>query len=116
MKKCNKWTTNFFFQFSSNEDEKLLQYAEGWQTELSGKFPKREYKTTVIDMNGKSVFITRYFRSLKPPDEMAITESQKQDVSNLFYFLREREVTSSSPMTRGSQIVSIESIFANQGL
>lgn len=60
----------YLFQFLTNECEKLLQYAETWQNELSGKFPKREYKTTVVDVNGKSVFVTRYFKALKPPEEL----------------------------------------------
>ena len=34
------------------------------------KFPKREFRATVMDINGKSVFITRYFRGIKPPEEL----------------------------------------------
>ena len=58
------------FQFDSNEDEKLLLECECWQTELEKKFPKREFKLQVIDINGQSVFITRYLKALKPPDEL----------------------------------------------
>ena len=58
------------FQFDSNEDAKLLQYGENWQTELEKKYDKREYKYSVVDINGKSVFITRYFKPLKPPEEL----------------------------------------------
>lgn len=47
-----------------------MQYAETWQTNLSNKFPSRDYKTSVIDVNGKAVFITRYFKALKPPEEL----------------------------------------------
>ncbi|XP_072045143.1 coiled-coil and C2 domain-containing protein 2A-like isoform X2 [Amphiura filiformis] len=54
-------------KFDSNEDEKLLSYAENYQTSLSVKFPKREVTTSVMDINGKSVFVTRYFRPIKPP-------------------------------------------------
>ncbi|XP_046545533.1 LOW QUALITY PROTEIN: coiled-coil and C2 domain-containing protein 2A-like [Haliotis rubra] len=57
-------------KFSTNEDEKLMQHAETWQEELNKKYPRRQYKTTVVDVNGKSVFITRYFKSLKPPDDI----------------------------------------------
>ncbi|XP_013408980.1 coiled-coil and C2 domain-containing protein 2A-like isoform X3 [Lingula anatina] len=57
-------------KFDSNEDPKLILAADAWIEALQKKFPKREYKTTVIDVNGKSVFITRYFKSLKPPDEI----------------------------------------------
>ncbi|VDI43750.1 coiled-coil and C2 domain-containing protein 2A [Mytilus galloprovincialis] len=57
-------------KFVTNESEKLLQFAETWQNELNGRFPKREFKSTVVDVNGKSVFVTRYFKSLKPPEEL----------------------------------------------
>lgn len=35
--------------------------------ELSAKFPDREYKATVADTNGRSVFIPRYIRALPLP-------------------------------------------------
>uniref|UniRef100_X1Z7B6 C2 domain-containing protein n=1 Tax=Capitella teleta TaxID=283909 RepID=X1Z7B6_CAPTE len=57
-------------KFDSNEDEKLLEVSEKWQSEIASRFPTRECKTTVVDINGKSVFITRYFKSLKPPEEL----------------------------------------------
>ncbi|KAL3869795.1 hypothetical protein ACJMK2_042432 [Sinanodonta woodiana] len=56
-------------KFSSAEHEKLLAHAENWQQNFETKFPQREILTTVIDVNGKSVFVTRYFKPLKPPDE-----------------------------------------------
>ncbi|CAH1773716.1 unnamed protein product [Owenia fusiformis] len=57
-------------KFDTNEDEKLIEYAESWQTALEKKFEKRVFTTSVIDVNGKTVFVTRYFKSLKPPDEI----------------------------------------------
>ncbi|KAL8612721.1 hypothetical protein ACOMHN_025372 [Nucella lapillus] len=60
-------------RFDTNEDEKLMQYAERWQGELQAMHPRRHYKTSVIDVNGKNVFLTRYFKALKPPTE--ITEA-----------------------------------------
>lgn len=67
----------FFVQFDSNEDEKLLISAETWQASIASKFPKREVKTTVVDINGKAVFITRYFKPLKPPDELLQDDNTK---------------------------------------
>ncbi|ESO88285.1 hypothetical protein LOTGIDRAFT_219375 [Lottia gigantea] len=57
-------------RFSTNEDEKLLLHAEKWQQELTNKHPKRLYKPSVIDVNGKSVFVTRYFKPLNIPDDI----------------------------------------------
>lgn len=55
--------------FSSSEDENLLQYCKNWQSELERKWPSRTFKTTVIDITGKLVFITRFFKALAPPAE-----------------------------------------------
>ena len=52
--------------------------AEKWQIELENKFPKREFKTTVVDINGKSVFLTRYFKALKPPEELVNDQESPQ--------------------------------------
>ena len=48
-----------------------MVYADEWQERISNLFtPKREVKTFVTDTNFKSVFITRYFKAIKPPDEL----------------------------------------------
>lgn len=67
---CSSNKPNFLFQFATTEDEKLLQYADNWEKTLNAKFSDREYKTTVIDVNGKTVFVTRYFKALEPPPDI----------------------------------------------
>ncbi|XP_015450398.2 coiled-coil and C2 domain-containing protein 2A isoform X2 [Pteropus alecto] len=57
-------------KFESQEDEKLLQATEKFQAECALKFPSRQCLTTVIDMSGKTVFITRYLKPLNPPQEL----------------------------------------------
>ena len=74
-------------QFDTNEDEKLMQYAERWQAELQAKHPKRHYKTSVIDVNGKNVFLTRYFKALKPPPEINEKAENLQTVSCLEFLM-----------------------------
>lgn len=61
---------SFFLKFDSQEDEKLLQATEKFQAECALKFPSRQCLTTVIDMSGKTVFITRYLKPLNPPQEL----------------------------------------------
>uniref|UniRef100_A0A670JNP2 Coiled-coil and C2 domain containing 2A n=1 Tax=Podarcis muralis TaxID=64176 RepID=A0A670JNP2_PODMU len=56
--------------FDTQEDEQLLQAAETYQADCALKFPGRQCLTTVIDINGKTVFITRYIKPLNPPDEL----------------------------------------------
>nr|DBA29304.1 TPA: hypothetical protein GDO54_009541 [Pyxicephalus adspersus] len=57
-------------KFDSREDEKLLQAAEKFQNEAALKFPTRQCLTTVIDINGSTVFITRYIKALQPPQQL----------------------------------------------
>ncbi|CAH2299842.1 coiled-coil and C2 domain-containing 2A isoform X1 [Pelobates cultripes] len=57
-------------KFDSREDEKLLQAAEKFQSEAATKFPKRQCLTTVTDIDGTMVFITRYIKALNPPSEL----------------------------------------------
>ena len=66
------------FQFDTNEDDKLMNAAENWVADLESKFNKREFKATVIDINGKAVFITRYFKSLRPPEELINNQEHPQ--------------------------------------
>ncbi|KAM6313440.1 coiled-coil and C2 domain-containing protein 2A [Aegotheles albertisi] len=61
---------NEMLKFDTEEDEKLLQAAEKYEAECTSKFPSRQCLTTVIDLNGKTVFITRYIKPLNPPQEL----------------------------------------------
>ncbi|XP_041790997.1 coiled-coil and C2 domain-containing protein 2A isoform X1 [Chelmon rostratus] len=57
-------------KFDSQEDEHLLQSSERFERDAARAYPDRPCITTVIDLNGKTVFITRYIRPLKPPQEL----------------------------------------------
>ncbi|XP_034566120.1 coiled-coil and C2 domain-containing protein 2A isoform X2 [Notolabrus celidotus] len=57
-------------KFDSQEDERLLQAAEKFEREVAQGYPDRPCITTIIDLNGKTVFITRYIRPLNPPQEL----------------------------------------------
>ncbi|XP_074490630.1 coiled-coil and C2 domain-containing protein 2A isoform X1 [Sebastes fasciatus] len=60
-------------KFDSQEDEHLLQASERFEREAAQGYPDRPCMTTVIDLNGKTVFITRYIRPLTPPEELLDT-------------------------------------------
>ncbi|KAK7919322.1 hypothetical protein WMY93_010606 [Mugilogobius chulae] len=49
------------------KEESLLQAAERFEREAARSHPDRPCLTTVIDLNGKTVFITRYIKPLNPP-------------------------------------------------
>ncbi|XP_073331790.1 coiled-coil and C2 domain-containing protein 2A [Pagrus major] len=57
-------------KFDSQEDEHLLQAAERFERDAARSYPDRPCITTVIDLNGKTVFITRYIKPLNPPQEL----------------------------------------------
>jgi len=57
-------------QFESMESEQLLQEADGWLGEVAKKFPKRNVLATVVNLEGVSIFVTRYIKALKPPEEI----------------------------------------------
>lgn len=53
--------------FESKEDEHLLQASKKFVKDAYMLYPERPCITTVIDLSGKEVFITRYIRPLNPP-------------------------------------------------
>lgn len=53
--------------FDSEEDESLLQASKEFEKKASALCPERPCITTVIDLNGSEVFITRYIQPLNPP-------------------------------------------------
>ncbi|KAL4635419.1 coiled-coil and C2 domain-containing protein 2A isoform X1 [Arapaima gigas] len=67
-----KWLTPPYplVQFDSGEEVRLLQVAEAFQRDAALRFPGRSCLTTVVGINGKAVFITRYIRALNPPQEL----------------------------------------------
>ncbi|XP_039507253.1 coiled-coil and C2 domain-containing protein 2A isoform X1 [Pimephales promelas] len=57
-------------KFESQEVERLLIASEVFEKEASRHFPDRPCLSTVIDINGKTVFVTRFIRPLNPPQEL----------------------------------------------
>ncbi|XP_058266424.1 coiled-coil and C2 domain-containing protein 2A isoform X2 [Hemibagrus wyckioides] len=57
-------------KFDTQEVERLLLACESFEKDAGKRFPDRPCLTTVVDMNGKTVFITRFIRPLSPPQEL----------------------------------------------
>jgi hypothetical protein len=59
----------FMFQvkLESNELAFMEEHLENWESQVTKQVPHRKVKTLVIDISGKSVCITRFFRPLAPP-------------------------------------------------
>ncbi|XP_077964881.1 coiled-coil and C2 domain-containing protein 2A isoform X4 [Gasterosteus aculeatus] len=71
-------------KFDSQEDERLLQASEKFERDAARDHPGRPCVTAVIDLNGKTVFVTRYIHPLHPPQQLldAFPDSF-QDTANL---------------------------------
>jgi len=52
------------------ESPQLLQEADRWLAELESKFPKRNFTATVVNLEGISIFVTRYIKALQPPADI----------------------------------------------
>ncbi|XP_077572874.1 coiled-coil and C2 domain-containing protein 2A [Stigmatopora nigra] len=64
-------------KFDSQEDERLLQAAERFERAAGEEFPGRPCATTAVDLNGKTVLVTRYIRPLNPPPEILCGKAQE---------------------------------------
>ena len=64
-----------------DEPEHVVQHCMDWSESLAQKFPQRKVNPMVADVTGKSVLLTRYFRSLKPPQELLNSESKSQVIA-----------------------------------
>ena len=68
-------------RFETRESESLQHRSKLWLAPLNAKFTDRNYKAMVSDLEGQKVFVTRYIRAQKPPNELiledAIPEHQK---------------------------------------
>jgi len=53
------------------ESEQLLQEADRWLAEVETRFPHRNYTATVVNLEGVSIFVTRYIKPLQPPKEIS---------------------------------------------
>ncbi|CAD5113655.1 DgyrCDS2816 [Dimorphilus gyrociliatus] len=70
-------------RLESNEEPKWTEASERWLQELESKYPKRSYKTLVIDINGKSTMITRFIKPLPPPPDVVPEGSSKMEAMRL---------------------------------
>ena len=70
IKKTKVLNKKTIFKNDSNEEKGLLDKAVNWSTRLNAKHPRRQFKCTVMDVSGKTVILTRYFRPIKPPDDL----------------------------------------------
>lgn len=56
----------------SEEEESLLWASKKFEKEASSLRPERPCITTVIDLTGREVFVTRYIRPLNPPKTLLV--------------------------------------------
>ena len=56
--------------FETNEEPRLIRAAAAWELLYNGKYGTRNVRSLVTDVNGKSVFITRYISPQNPPHDL----------------------------------------------
>ncbi len=54
-----------------DEPESVIQHCLSWTEDFSLRFPNRKIHPLVADVTGKSVLMTRFFKSIKPPKEFS---------------------------------------------
>ena len=60
----------FLMQFDTDMNQALLARSDLYLHAMRKQFPLRDIKTEVVNINGKLVFITSYFKKLEPPREL----------------------------------------------
>jgi hypothetical protein len=65
----------------------LLEKAAKWGEGIKKKHPTREVRPIVMNTEGKSVLVTRYFRAIKPPEEL-IENGETSFETAVNFFLR----------------------------
>ena len=88
---CVESMTSFVFflmQFDTDMNQALLARSDLYLHAMRKQFPLRDIKTEVVNINGKLVFITSYFKKLEPPRELCQGTDIEQMVRaklSLFY-------------------------------
>ncbi|XP_042898083.1 coiled-coil and C2 domain-containing protein 2A [Parasteatoda tepidariorum] len=67
---CLQLPEIFRDQFDSAEPEKVLLEVEKWRQSVIPRYPDRLIKLMSVDLSGKWMFVTRFLRSIAPPEEL----------------------------------------------
>lgn len=92
----------------TEEEEGLLQASKKFEKDASLLCPERPCMTTVIDLTGREVFITRYIRPLNPPKMLLVGLSRNTQYAMVARFvslipsLADRDLSSASCELWGS--------------
>ena len=65
----------------------MLDKAVKWGEGMKKKHPTRELRPIVMNTEGKSVLVTRYFRPIKPPEELIENGEASFETAVSFYHL-----------------------------
>ena len=70
-----------------DEPDAVVQHGLLWSDDLSLRFPTRKINPLVADVSGKSVLMTRFFRAIKPPQDLIETGDTKASSIALAWFV-----------------------------
>ncbi|GIY77848.1 coiled-coil and C2 domain-containing protein 2A [Caerostris extrusa] len=80
---CLQLPEIFRDQFESAEPEKVLNEVEKWRQSVIPRFPDRMIKLMSVDLSGKWIFVTRFLRSLAPPEELLVGNRESLETMEL---------------------------------
>ena len=66
----------------------MIEKAVKWGEVVKKKHPTREVRPIVMNTEGKSVLVTRYFRPIKPPEELIENGETSFETAVNFFHLR----------------------------
>ena len=69
-----------------DEDDEIVGLAENWNRALASAYPGRQTNPLVIDVNGRSVLMTRYLRALAPPNEVNQATEETSGKISIYYW------------------------------
>ncbi|XP_050733212.1 coiled-coil and C2 domain-containing protein 2A-like [Eriocheir sinensis] len=73
-------------QFESGEPEEIVAAGREWVDSISARYPRRKFRTHVLDLSGRLVCLTRYLRPLQPPQEL-VCEDPAATVRRVAWFV-----------------------------
>lgn len=69
-----------------DEPESVVQHCLQWTEDLALRFPNRKINPLVADVTGKSVLMTRFFRAIRPPQDL-LEQATESKASTIAWFV-----------------------------
>lgn len=89
-----------------DEPENVIQHCLAWSNDLTTKYPQRRVNPLVAEVTGKSVLATRFFKPLKPPNELLDNTDSKSSFQTVAWFVALIPYVPSNALFPGLQVAT----------